>query len=60
MLMAFRMFAKWWKFTTKKISSIINIYFKFSKKDNVYNDFKYQTLKISNEFDLGFVYVFNF
>jgi len=41
MLMAFLMFAKWWKFTTKKFSYIINFYFKFSKKlDKVYDDFK--------------------
>jgi hypothetical protein len=33
MLMVFFMFAKWWKFTTKKISYINNInIFKFSKK----------------------------
>ncbi len=41
MLMAFLLFAKWWKFNTKKTSYIINIYFKISKKmDNVYNDLK--------------------
>ncbi len=32
MLMAFLMFAKWWKFTTKKtLNYIINIYFEFLK-----------------------------
>jgi hypothetical protein len=40
--MAIFMFAKWWKFTTKKtFGSIINIYFKISKTlDKVYDDFK--------------------
>jgi hypothetical protein len=40
--MALFMFAKWWKFTTRKtFGCIINIYFKFSQKlDNVYDDFK--------------------
>jgi hypothetical protein len=33
MLIALLMFAKWWKFTAKKrLSYIINVYFKFSKK----------------------------
>jgi len=42
--MAFFMFAKWWKFTTKKtFSYIISIYFKFSKElDKVYDDIKDQ------------------
>ncbi len=42
MLMAFFMFAKWWKFTTKKtFGYIISIYFKFSKElDKVYDDIK--------------------
>jgi hypothetical protein len=42
MLMAFFMFAKWWKFTQKKtLSCIINIYFEFFlKMDKAYNDMK--------------------
>ncbi len=42
MLIAFFMFAKCWKFTTKKsFSYTINIYVKISKKlDMVYNDSK--------------------
>jgi len=40
--MALFMFAKWWKFITKKLNYISNIYFKFCKKmDKVYNDLKY-------------------
>ncbi len=40
--MAFFMFAKWQKFTTKKnFSYIINIHFKFLKTlDKAYDDFK--------------------
>ncbi len=40
--MAFFMFAKWQKFTTKKKNSyIINIYFKILKTlDKAYDDFK--------------------
>ncbi len=42
MLMAFFMFAKWQKFTTKKtFAYIINIYFKNLKTlDKAYDDFK--------------------
>jgi hypothetical protein len=41
MSMHFFMFTKWWKFITKKISYVINIYLKISKKlDEVYNDLK--------------------
>jgi hypothetical protein len=41
--MALFMFAKWWKFSTKKPLNgyIINIYLKISKTlDRVYDDFK--------------------
>jgi len=60
MLMAFFMFAKWWKFTTKKPLNgyITNIYFKISKTlDKVYNDFKDWAQMFSNKFDVGLVYV---
>jgi hypothetical protein len=41
MLMAFFMFAKWWKFTQKKtLSCIINTYFDFFFNDKAYNDMK--------------------
>jgi hypothetical protein len=61
MSMALLMFAKWWKFITKKtIHYIINIYFKFSKKlDKVYNDLKDQTEMLSNKFDVGIVHVYD-
>jgi len=53
------MFAKWWKFITKKINYIINIYFKFFEKmDNVYNDLKENFLN-SNKFDIRIFYVFH-
>jgi hypothetical protein len=59
MLMVFLMFAKWWKFITKKINYIINIYFKFFEKmDNVYNDLKENFLN-SNKFDIRIFYVFH-
>jgi hypothetical protein len=35
MLMVILMFAKWWKFITKKLNYIINIYFKFSNKFDI-------------------------
>jgi hypothetical protein len=40
--MALFMFAKWWKFMTRKtFGYTIDIYFKMSKKlDKVYDDFK--------------------
>ncbi len=42
MLMAIFMFAKWWKFTTRKtFGYVTNSYLKFSNKlDKVYDDFK--------------------
>jgi hypothetical protein len=41
MLMAFIMFAKWWKFTKNKTQLHHYYYFEFSKKlDKVYNDLK--------------------
>jgi hypothetical protein len=54
MLMAFFIFAKWWKFMIKN-SYIINIYFKISKKlDKVYNVFKDLIKKIQIYFILDF------
>jgi hypothetical protein len=48
MLMVFLMFAKWWKFITKKIIYIINIYFKFSNKFDI---------RIVYVFDVGIIII---
>jgi hypothetical protein len=57
--MALFMFAKWWKFTTKKtFGYIIDIFFLNSKRlDNVYGDFKDLFEMFSNKFDVGIIII---